>query len=299
MAAAPGGAAECGGAIACRCGDTVKTSTVLTADLARCGDPGLRVKGNAVLECAGHSVAGSGRGYGIVLDGAVGAVVRGCQVSAFGSGIRVRGGQGNLVADNVVADNTRYGIELSLGTSENRFEGNTVLRSGDEGMHVGSKSDGNQIVANEIRDSHAENLYLLDADANVVQGNLLAGGGSTAMYIKHSSANHVVANEVHDRPVHVRGDSVGNAFSDNALHGSGFVFQAYRDDKLGWTYPHDNEIVGGSVDGVSSCFRFSGAYDNQGQDVLVAGCHPVVLQSYGGVAARGDDVELAPGSTPR
>jgi parallel beta-helix repeat protein len=285
-------AADCGGSVPCACGDNVRKSTTLVADLSNCRNGGLRLRAAVVLDCAGHTITGSGRDEGIVVDSVSGAEVRNCNVSRFDRGIRIRGGQGNWVHDNQSFQNDNYGVDLAVATTGNRIEANLIRDNGDEGIHVGSDANDNQITGNQILRSERENLYLLSVHGVTVTGNTLADSGSAALYVKHSSDNVFADNQILDGVVQLRGTSSGNFFTGNALEGAGYVFQAYNDSDLGWTFPHDNTVEGGSIFDASTCFRFEGSYDNQATDVVTDGCRPMTQKSLGGVAATGNSVSV-------
>jgi len=289
-------AKECGGAVACACGDSVHGSAVLAQDLVGC-ITGLRVKNSAVLDCAGHAIVAAvpGGNEGVVVE-ATGAVVRACTVSGFKTGIRVRGGGGNLVAGNDVVGNTRYGIELAVATTHNEIRDNLVQDSGDEGIHVGTRADWNVIAGNEIAGSKRENLYLLDVVGCTIADNRISGGGAAAMYVKHAGRNVFTDNEVTDRPVQVRGESEDNVFTGNRLSRAGFLFQAYNDARRGWKGPRRNQIRNGSVVDVKTCFRFEGAAANEVSGVLVDGCQPMAQKKAGGIAAVNNAVDVIPGT---
>ena len=53
-------AGECGGPVPCACGDTLTGATRLGADLGPCERDGLALRFGAVLDCAGHTIAGDG-----------------------------------------------------------------------------------------------------------------------------------------------------------------------------------------------------------------------------------------------
>ena len=297
LVAATAEAKSCGDGVECSCGDTVRGTAVLSADLSGCPDDGLRLKGDAVLDCAGHRISGTDRSEGLALDRAAGAVVRNCRVQGFKTGIRIRGGGGNLVVGNEVVDNRRYGIELAKATRENRIEANLVAGSGDEGIHIGTGAHATVVVGNEIRDSSRENLYVLSSDGGTFVANVLTGSGKAAIYMKHSSDNLFSANDVQGHIVHVRGHSIANRFEDNRLEGGRYVFEAYKGSHPAavkrWTRPADNAVVGGSVLDVKTCFQFKGASDNRATDVVGDGCKPMKQSKKGGQKAKRNSVSLA------
>ena len=284
-------AKECGGDVACACGDSVRGTATLAADLVDC-TAGLRVKSGAVLDCDGHALVAApvGAAEGVVVEG-TGATVRGCTVAGFKTGVRVRGGGGNLVEDNDVLESGRYGIELASATTGNRISGNLVADSGDEGVHVGSGADDNVLAGNEIVGSRRENLYLLDVTGCTVAGNVIRGGGAAAMYVKHASRNVFIDNEIADRPIQLRGESDDNVFSGNRLAGVGFLLQAYKDAKRGWKAPRRNQVHGGSVQGVATCFRFDGASYNVADGVGTSACKAMAQRKSGGLSPVGNRVE--------
>jgi hypothetical protein len=85
-----------------------------------------------------------------------------------------------------------------------------------------------------------------------------------------------------DRNVLVRGDSSGNVFADNDVASGFFHFEAVEDAGV-WTYPHDNQVVGGVVRKAGTCFEFSGAYANSVADTLVDTCQAKQEKSQGGL----------------
>ena len=275
------------------CGGAVRESVTLTGDVSACPGSGLRVLGSAVLDCAGHEISGSGEGEGILLDRAEGAEVRNCVVTGFRTGIRIRGGGANVVANSEVRGSERYGIELAVATRDNRIAGVTVTGSGDEGIHVGAGADDNEIVDGVFADNGRENVYLLSVRGVSVVGNRISGARSAAIYMKHAVDTLVADNVIIDRPVHVRGTSTGNVFLGNSLSRAGFVFEAYRDGTR-WTSPRENDVREGSVRGAAVCFRFAGAQDNTVANVAVDGCRRATQVRTGGIAAVRNTVRVVP-----
>lgn len=298
-----GGVAEakvCGGEVACACGDQVVGDAVLTEDLLGCGGNGLRLRVDATLDCDGHAITGSGDGWGITLDRTKGAEVRGCHVSGFRTGLRMRGGGGNFVENNEFVGNSRYGVEFSRASTGNIVDGNLILDSGDEGIHVGSGADWNVILRNDVRGSGDENIYLLDVRHVFVIANTLADSGGAAVYFKHAVDSALIWNSIEDRVVHIRGASTGNLIAVNFLVGAGYVLEAYEEKAkrervpAGWSAPTDNRILGGTIEGAATCFRFAGASDNVVEGVRVDGCRASRASTRGGRAASANSVSLLP-----
>ena len=296
--AAPARALDCTSGANCVCGDTIRGSVVLSRDLGPCPSVGLRVASGSVLDCDGHSIAGTGPDsalYGVLFDAATGAEVRNCRVSGFRRGIRLRGGTGNHLLANELQGNV-YGVEVAGATdagpaNDHRIENNLVRDSVDEGVHLGTGSFGIQVVGNTIRASAYENLYFLNTSACSAEANVLEASGAAALYVKHSTGNRFAHNVVRDKLVHVRGGSSGNVFDANSLDGVGFFFQAYLEPE-GWLHPHDNLVQRGEVTTAGTCFRFAGAYDNRVDGTVVGDCVVVENATLGGVASTNNVVNV-------
>ena len=275
MVLAPGASAAkvCGGDVACACGDTVRGVAVLQSDLGICTGLGLAMSTGSVLDCAGHTITGTdplpGEWYGIELDTVTGEQVRDCRVTAFRRGLRVFGGGGHTLVGNEILLN-KYGIDLAGQTTANRIEGNVIRDSRDEGIHVGTGARDNLIVGNQIVGNKLENVYLLEASGTRVIGNVIVDAGNAAIFIKHSTGSYVADNVVWNTGIQLRGNSWGNVLEHNELRGDGYVFEAYyQEDDAVWTYPHRNQVSGGTVFNAGACVRMFGAYDNRVQGVRV------------------------------
>jgi parallel beta-helix repeat protein len=293
-----GAAVICGGKVPCACGNTVKGTAVLAADLGVCTGIGLAITSGAVLDCAGHTITGSdkpGAWYGLKVDSATGATVRNCKVTLFRRGIRIRGGSNNVITGNESFRN-RYGIDVAAATTLNRIESNSVHDNRDEGIHLGTGANQNTILNNQLVHNKNENLYLLEVQGSTVSGNQISRGGKAAIYVKHSDNNTFSNNTLSDGPAHVRGDSSGNVFTGNHLTGAGYFFEAYQDPTtLVWTFPHDNSVDGGWIKRAANCFRFFGAYDNHATQVGTDGaCVPALMGPLGGQEPTGNTVDLVP-----
>ncbi|HEY8515898.1 MAG TPA: NosD domain-containing protein [Candidatus Binatia bacterium] len=281
-------AKDCGGAVACECGDRVVASVVLPQNLNNCSGDGLVVAAG-VVDCQGHQIAGPGdrtdtvgvliRGFNA--SGAQGAAVRNCRVRNFGRGIEIDGGSGNTVANNVVFSN-EIGIWLGDATANNVVEDNHVRDNRDEGIHVGSGAHGNQVRRNTLVNNKTENLYVIGAHGNSLTDNVIDDSDTAAVLLKDSDDNELLRNDIRDRAVLVRGDSNGNVFGDNVLGAGYYHFQAFKGDN-GWGYPHDNHVVGGSIIKASTCFELNGAYANTFTGVLVDSCRIREEKELGGL----------------
>jgi len=255
----------CGGEVECGCGDILVGETTLQEDLLSCPGNGLRLRHTAVLDCDGHAITGTGNWTGLTLDRTEGA---------------------------------EDGVDLSLQTTGNHIEGNLISGSGDEGIHIGSGADLNFVFFNDIENSGAENIYMLDVRHIFLIGNNLSGSGAASLYMKHAQNSIVVFNSIEDRLVHVRGASHENLFILNYLTGAGYVFEAYNEQQKrsrvagGWEAPTQNRIIGGSIEGAGTCVRFSGASDNRVEGVAATNCRQSRTASRGTLAAGDNFLEF-------
>src|SRR5262245_6308162 len=290
-------AGACGGAIPCRCGDTVTVSTTLSADIGVCAGTGLTLVGPVVLDCANHAITGSGLSparYGVLVDGVAGATVRNCRITGFRKGIRLDGGSGNTVIHNETFTNHDYGIEMAGGSARNRIVKNTVYNNRDEGIHIGAGAHNNKLKKNIVTRNKHENIYVLDSDGTRILLNTVTTNDSTAILLKHSRDSRVVGNTVLYGAVYVRGESVGNTFADNGLRGNGYFFEAYQEPTGEWTFPHDNAVVGGKVENTKTCLRFGGAYDNVVDELALDDECQITMWPLGGQAASGNVINTLP-----
>src|SRR5262245_60561066 len=277
---------NCGGVVACQCGDTVVGQTTLTANVGVCASsPGLRVTSGTVLDCAGHSVTGTGvtgAWYGILLDGAVGAEIRNCRVTGFKRGIRIDGGRDNRIINNESFGNWGYGIEVAGASTGNLLQGNQVGKpSGvvrpDEGIHNGAGSHNTVIQGNTVIDSKNENIYILRSDGARIVSNTSSETDSASIFLKNSHGTYVGQNTVTKGSITVRGDSSGNVLEGNSISlGRGYLFEAHQDETDDpwpglWGFPRRNTVIGGKVmapilipgTDIRPCLRFEGAYKNR------------------------------------
>jgi parallel beta-helix repeat protein len=307
-------AADCGGAVACECGDRVVRDHVLTTDLGPCPGHGLGVASGVMLDGAGHRILGSGgdETYGIYLRGATGAVVTDVDVTGFHHGIRLRDAHACEVRDSDVHGNgdfakkVGYGIDVAVGSSANLFAGNAIRANADEGIHLGSGSRANELRGNRIHDNERENVYLLASDDNVIVENEI-WGGRNSLFVKDSSRNRIEANVLSDAALVLRASSHDNVLVDNELVGAGVHFQLYTDEQP-YRSPRDNELRGGSIRGASPCIRFSSATANRVVGTELAGCathvrsdsdHGAADNTLAGVAFERSSLELDRGSILR
>jgi parallel beta-helix repeat protein len=289
-------AANCGGSTACKCGDTVTRSAALAANIGVCTGTGLKVLSGVTLDCRGRTITGnnlSNAKYGVLLDKTKRATVKNCRITGFRKGIRLAGGSENQITGNELFTNGDYGIDLSGGSRANVMAGNNLWNNRDEGIHVGTGAHDNVIRDNILTRNKHENIYVLDSDGTRITGNTITTNDSAAIFLKHANDSYVADNIVLYGAIYVRGDSAGNTFEDNALRGNGYYFQAYLEAGM-WTFPHDNDVLGGQVENTKTCLRFEGAYDNTVEGLRLDDECQVTMVPAGGQASSGNVVHTLP-----
>ncbi|WP_052274464.1 right-handed parallel beta-helix repeat-containing protein [Arthrobacter sp. L77] len=136
-------------------------------------------RSSARVELQDVTASGNGRN-GLSLDGqplADGPNAVGTAVVTYGS---------NRVVRSTVADNGRYGIELSGGDNL-RVTGNTI-RGNEVGIVVNYAAEGVSIIDNEIRDQRQQGIAVRDAGAHAdIRGNTVSGT-DTGVYVRDASA---------------------------------------------------------------------------------------------------------------
>lgn len=283
-------AGTCGDAQPCQCGDVVEGRYRLRDDLGPCPANGLVLQGGAVLDCAGHTIQGSGDPHdgvtgeatvGITLRGTVGAVVRNCTVTGFRTGVTFREAQRSTIMNSTIVRNGNFRSRVGYGIHLSRALENTVMEctvrgNADEGIHVGTGSDGNALISNEAYDNGRENFYVLSAQRTQIVSNRAGGKVSANLYLKHATGSRVADNRFDGRPVVVRGSASGNQLVGNAFNG-GLAFRAYPD----WSteaVPTRNVVRGGELAG-APCLAFIDAGDNRVEGAAVTRCTRMVARS--------------------
>ncbi len=199
------------------CGAKLAVDTTLTAadpvvfDAAAqpgdtsCPKDGLVLTAPIVLDCAGLTIKGSGKGIGINVAGAVeGAVIQNCVVDGFATGIQLAGRGSHFLSASLVMNNKGVGVRspgdfnaingvVSRGNGTIGFEvkgdgsdvslGNVAIQNGKAGFSLGGKEsvyDSNLAVLNGddgfTGNARGLGFFLNSAIANSGDGITVKGG---------------------------------------------------------------------------------------------------------------------------
>lgn len=132
-------------------------STVLEADLD-CYGPGLILQSEGtVLDCAGHTISGSGNSYGIETNGDSYMTIKNCVITGFERGISILNADNNTLANNTVSGND-YGI-LIQRSKVNNLTGNTIEDNTIYGLYMDNVSAGSILNDNNLCSNSNYDLY--------------------------------------------------------------------------------------------------------------------------------------------
>lgn len=99
------------------------------------------MEGFLTLDGAGHTITGSGSGYGVYLYNGSNVTVKNCIVSDFGVGICLILGPSNTLTDNTANSNNSYGILLRSSSSNQIYNNNFINNSIQASVEGGSGNE--------------------------------------------------------------------------------------------------------------------------------------------------------------
>src|SRR3989344_90627 len=168
-------AADCGGAVRCYCGDTVTSNHTMTYDIPNCArngpDAALKVNSAVTLNCQGHTISGTGHGFGVRFEGGSSHVVRNCVVLNFDNGIRNDAATNAQVLDSVFSYNTQTSVTFG-GATGGTVRNNLIYDNGYSGINIYSMS-GVSVYNNEFAHNTEYGIYVDSASGNTFYNNTL------------------------------------------------------------------------------------------------------------------------------
>lgn len=236
---------ECGGDVACQCGDTLTADRTLNESdyLVGCSNYGLTIGAdNVTLDCNGTSITGDGtwegeyayRGVYTEYDG---ATIKNCDISGFYNGIRTNDGIGNTITGNTLHDDWK-GVWINYD-SYDLIEGNNASYNEDAGIvarYGGYNEGNNQIIENNVDHNtyggglSQSGIRLYEEYADVVQGNNITYSGDRGIYSEDSYDISIIGNNISlgEEGILIDGDEgdiiQGNDINDNVDMG---IFSVY------------------------------------------------------------------------
>lgn len=221
---------------------------------------------NVVFDCDSNSITDSAHSATGVYSSGDNTVVRNCDVrmSAYsnpevgptegGIGMEIYG-DGSLVEDNLLTENSLFG--LKVGGDATIIRNNFVIDN-----HPGQYMDGiglnlvnltnGQIIGNEIS-GNRKGIFVSSGTGNTITGNTFARN-SQAGYARGSSTGNIVENNLFESNFLAADNSTNDSsFRDNAMSGNRSTIELYWHPALCWGSlgTSGNEIVGDVEDALS------------------------------------------------
>ncbi|MBU0979409.1 MAG: right-handed parallel beta-helix repeat-containing protein, partial [Nanoarchaeota archaeon] len=184
-------AANCGGAVACNCGDTLTSDHTMWYDLTGCGGNAINFGGTDIaLNCNGHSISGTPGGYGINIPANNNyGLITNCHISNFSEGIHIGAWYFNVINNDIQDSN----IAISI-----------------------SHSNYNTIIDNLIHNSMT-GLNLYDSKYNEIHDNHINGHTEGVHFQTLSGENTFSNNYFNNNVVQVNPGGNGNSWDYNSV----------------------------------------------------------------------------------
>jgi parallel beta-helix repeat protein len=222
--AAGGGVGAARSADDVECGSVVTEDTTLTHDLSGCPGTGLIVAGTDVtLDLGGHTVSGTGNGFGIQVR-AGGVTVQNGTVSSFGSGIDGEGDfrpgpAGGTIRDVTITSNGAAGIvlinvddwridsDVVFGNDTGIFFSRTrttvvtdsfVAQNAGAGIFSVSSSDGNTFSGNRVLHNDGDGILVSNSTSRIIGNRASFNGGNGIVLHESPGFSDVIADNVAD-----------------------------------------------------------------------------------------------------
>jgi len=254
-------AANCGGATACNCGDTLNESWTMTSDLTGCTGDGIKIGANdLILDCAGNSLSGDGGSgdYGIDLlaGGYDNITIKNCNISNFEYGIyffnsdngtisnntlnsndyglQLRTSSNNSLMNNTANSNSEAGYLISFSSKNNKLTSNTANLNSQYGIQLLSIASNNTLINNTINSNSWYGVYLTSANNNTLINNTI-NSNSYGIYLQTSSNNIFTSNILKKNSNIVEFVSGNNFTSNNFLDNLNTLSTLQTDSQEGTT----------------------------------------------------------------
>ena len=206
------------------CGSVVTEDTTLTHDLTDCPGTGLIVAApDITLDLGGHTVSGTGNGFGIQVR-VGGVTVRNGTVTSFGSGIDGEGDfrpgpSGVTISDLAITENAGAGIVLInvdgwriedvavLGNGSGIFlsrartitvTGSFVAHNAGAGIFSASSSDGNTFSGNRVLHNGGDGIFVSNSTTQILDNRASFNGGNGIALHDSPGFPDVIADNVAD-----------------------------------------------------------------------------------------------------
>lgn len=201
---------------------------------------------DVTLDCAGHTVTGSGQRVGIAVFDVDDVTVTNCAIEGFEAAIVVINSRRSEIEKNMMSNNS-VGVVV-MESSQIRLVGNFV-NARDRGVRIINSHDC-EIAANESTQS-AIGFELIDSNGNTLNMNRAAYSDFAGFSLTNANSNVFEANEVASGQF----GFVVTASNDNTLegnsvsHGTGWFSFGFQEGSEG------NTVTGNDVTGGGNAFK--------------------------------------------
>ena len=182
------------------CGQVITQSTKLTNDLLDCLGDGLVIGADGItLDLDGHTIVGTGVGYGILNNGFDSVTITNGTIQEFVAGVQLGSGTArNIVSQLTLQLNELAGVEMinaDDGTDGNTVRQNTIAGNGG-GVALLSGTQNALVTNNVFSGSSGESISIVSSSANRIEGNQISGSSDVSVMLEGASGNTVIGNSV-------------------------------------------------------------------------------------------------------
>jgi parallel beta-helix repeat protein len=254
---------------------------------------------NIVLDCAGHSIIGSGTGNGINIINKKNVTIENCIVATFGRGVWIRtssdvsiissnisnnvqnegilidGSSNSKLISNLITNNKDYGVyivyssQFFAGADYNTIYGNTINKNGLRGVFMqGSRY--NNITSNAINNNGRDGIY---ADVNYagttivglgnnIRENIINNNSGFGIYLNYNSFNVIDSNVIKNNGngVSIWARGDRNILSSNIIKNNNVGLDIVNRGSSGTAVPRDTVIYNNLFNNPINILRNEGDY---------------------------------------
>jgi parallel beta-helix repeat protein len=278
----------CAGSVECNsCADCTSKLTgafdrvVLTANINdySSGDCITFGADNVEFNCSGHTIDGTGSGYGVYAANHTGNSIRDCTIQQFNRGIGLSNSDNTTVNQNTIQANTYEGLYLSSTSTGsditfnaisangaagillnnapgNTIENNTITSNTGQGIYLTASSSNNTLSFNTIDNNDTNGIAVVASPGNTIQSNPIAGNGGYGIALADSTGSVLRSNSLRCNAQGLQLDNADNsAIDDNVVCSRATLDFDVSGDSTGNTGDNNHCDVPGSWNdaGIAGC----------------------------------------------
>lgn len=160
------------------CGNVISVDTTLSSDLHCLGD-GLVVQAGVTLDLGGHTLGGSGSGFGIFVE-AEGVTIENGTVTGFGVGVQLNSvpyfASGLTMKNMTVSRNSGDGVYLQVYNRGIQIINCTITRNGGNGIAADYGDDGSLFQGNQVTRNGEHGLRIYFATGRLIDNQAERNG---------------------------------------------------------------------------------------------------------------------------